>query len=679
MIVLLAVGVKVTAATPAVTLTNAAEVLNLTAAEAAQAQPVRLRGVVVDESDPHERALILADQTAGIYLLAATNLFAPYHRNDVLEVQGFTSSGEFAPCVHVVKARKLGMAAPPPARPATFQQLITGSLDAQFVEITGVVRRCWPAVNPDFDNTWRIVLAADGGTIPVRIPLPQDQRIQVDAEVAVQAICLYQFNQKRQALSPVLQVPRGVSVRINKLSPDDPYAAPVRSSVSLLQYSHEIPYGHRIHVRGVVTRSQPGSLVWIRDGASGLRIQVSQTDDLLPGDEIDVLGFPGYGSSSPVLEDAIYRKIGSSAPPTPLTLTNSLEAYDHQDDLVSMEAMLKDIQPVINGLVLTLEQNTTVFKALLKLPLNPTKSSAWQPGSLVRVAGICDVIYDDTKPVMGIWHPQSFQILLRSPADLTVLKTPPWWTAEHVILLLFFFAAASLVVSGGVMLLARRRLNEQTRRRAMAEAEFSAILSERNRLAREIHDTLAQGLTATSVQLQLVKIHANGASAPMHQHLDKAQQLVRDSLEEARNSIWNMRSQVLETGDLVGALKNILRQLAEGIIPETQFEVTGRERRLPTILENNVLRLGQEAITNAVNHSKAKRICVTLRFDEKNFSLVVADDGQGFDPANPPPSEGGFGLVGMQERANELNGILQIRSAPRQGTEVHLDIPLVGE
>src|SRR5450759_3203820 len=138
------------------------------------------------------------------------------------------------------------------------------------------------------------------------------------------------------------------------------------------------------------------------------------------------------------------------------------------------------------------------------------------------------------RPVMGVWHPQSFQILLRSPADLAVIKTPPWWTATHIIFLLGMVAVASLSVSGVVLLLARRRLNEQARRRAMAEAEFAAILSERNRLAREIHDTLAQGLTDTSVQLRLAKKHANGASEMMSQHLDIAQQLVRGSLEEAR-------------------------------------------------------------------------------------------------------------------------------------------------
>ena len=97
------------------------------------------------------------------------------------------------------------------------------------------------------------------------------------------------------------------------------------------------------------------------------------------------------------------------------------------------------------------------------------------------------------------------------------------------------------------------------------------------------------------------------------------------------------------------------------------------------MIENNVLRLGQEAITNAAKYAQAKQISVKLEFGEKHFSLTVADNGRGFDPANPPPSEGGFGLVGMRERAEGLNGKLNICSAPNQGTKITLFIPLSGE
>jgi signal transduction histidine kinase len=119
--------------------------------------------------------------------------------------------------------------------------------------------------------------------------------------------------------------------------------------------------------------------------------------------------------------------------------------------------------------------------------------------------------------------------------------------------------------------------------------------------------------------------------------------------------------------------------MADGTEVETSFETSGRVRRLAPVVENNLLRIGQEAITNATKHAMAKAIKVVLDFGEKRFCLVVTDDGRGFDISTPPPSEGGFGVVGMRERAAELKGELDLCSRAGQGTTVTLTLPLSGE
>ncbi|TAK98262.1 MAG: sensor histidine kinase [Verrucomicrobia bacterium] len=663
--------------TNAVLLTTVAQVRALNQAEATKAFAVRLRGVVISESEPRERTMFLADDSGCIYLMATANLFSSFHRADLLEIEGNTDPGQFAPIVKVKTARRVGTGKIPAPRAVTYQQLITGALDGQWVEISGVVRRVLEMEPPS--QIRRILIASDGGALPVRGGFSRDVEIQEDAEVRVQAICLYQFNQKRQVLTPVLSVPNGARVRVEKLAPPNPFSAPVRSADSLLQFAADAPTGHRVHVRGVVTHALPGSQVWIRDNGSGLRIQVGQTEDLKAGDVIDVLGFPAYGSYSPLLEDAVFRKTGSGPPPASLTITNVAVAFDHEDDLVETEARLTEIQPVLEGLSLTFEREGTVFKGILKLAKQEPAPVDWLEGSLVRVTGICSLIHDEVRPLWGVWTPQSFQLLLRSPADLTILVRPPWWTPRRVAIALALVTAALLLSVGVIVLVGRRRLKEQAHRREMAEAEFAAILTERNRVAREIHDTLAQGLTATSVQLRLAKKTSELDNERLQHHLDAAQQLVGDSLEEARNSIWNMRSQVLETGDLVSALESILKQMTEGAELQTRFQVTGRARRLSPVIENNVLRVGQEAITNAARHARAKQILVQLDFSEKQFRLIVRDDGAGFDPAQPPRSTGGFGLVGMRERATGLKGELKIESAAGRGTEIQLLLPLTGE
>ncbi len=659
------------AAPAAEVLTNVSQIRALSPSQAARALPVRLTGVMMGNAAPDGQAVIVADQTAGIYILAARDSLTNFHRGDLLDIQGVTDPAEFAPIVKTGTVQKVGTQAIPKAHPVTYQQLTTGALDAQWVEIKGVIRQCFdPAPGSDIQ---RIIVAVDGGLVPVRISVPKNSWIhQVDAEVRIEAICLYQFNHKRQALSPVLQIPPGVPLWIEKEPPADPYAVPVRSSASLWQFSPEIPQGHRVHLRGVVTFAQPGSLVWIRDESSGFRIQTSQQDNLLAGNEIDVLGFPGSSSSAPLLEDAVFRKISETTPPPPVALSNFSEAYDHQDDLVTLAAKLIEIQTVQNEVALTLEKDGKTFKGIFKFPPAAPVYPDWQVGSQVRIMGICSLVYDESRPQAGVWTPQSFQILLRTPGDLEILQPPPWWTPRHIIYLLGGVALASLLATAWVVWLSR----EQKRRRTMAEREFAAILSERNRLAREIHDTLAQGLGAISMQLELAKSRLPTEANGTGQHLELAHQLVRSNLADARNTIWNMRSQVLETGNLASALTDILQQLSGNTGVEGRMRVNGRLRRLPPVTENNLLRIGQEAITNAVKHAQAKLIQVELHFEDKAVRLVVRDDGRGFDPAQPPPGESGFGLMGMRERGEELQAQLIVNSASGGGTEVTLVVPV---
>ena len=682
-LLLICVGVSLAAAgqtlpASASVLTHAAQLRELPPSETAKALPISLSGVVIDKADPGQRAVILEDGNTGIYVRpAGTNdLFGPFRRGDLLNIQGVTDPGQFAPIVDATHVQKLGTRQIPAPTPVTYQQLITGALDAQWVEIRGVVRRDYMA--DARRNLQSIILAADGGLLTVGFFPPAGETIHVDSEVRVRAVCFYQFDQKRQALMAVLHVPRGEYVLVEKPAPTDPFNMPLRPAANFMIFSPKnlYTYAHRIHVRGVVTCCHPGAFVWIRDDNIGLGIQTAQNDELMPGDEIDVLGFPTFGTYPPTLGDSVFRKIGFTRPLSPLTLTNFDDAFNHENDLVAVDGTLSQIQPVLSGITLTLDKDKQTFKAFLKTATPDAALPEWQIGSKVSVTGICSLSYDNVSPVPGPWQPKSFQIVLRSPDDLAVLAPPPWWTLKHVAMLLGLAICILVLVIGLVVTSSRRRLLEQERERQMAETEFAAILSERNRMAREIHDTLAQGLAATSVQLRLAKKFLNGSSEMAANYLDTAQQLVRESLEQSRDSIWNMRAHVLENKDLAQAIEEILKQMADGTEIETRFEVIGHSRRLAPVVENNILRIGQEAIFNATKHSGARSVGVTLEFLEEKFHLEVTDDGCGFDPGHPPPSDGGFGLIGMRERAAELKGNLNVRSSPGCGSSVILDAPL---
>jgi signal transduction histidine kinase len=235
----------------------------------------------------------------------------------------------------------------------------------------------------------------------------------------------------------------------------------------------------------------------------------------------------------------------------------------------------------------------------------------------------------------------------------------------------WFYALCALALALIVWELYRLRVRRM-------ETQFSAVLAERNRLAREIHDTLAQGFAGISVQLELVARVLSVSTEKAQTHLDQARILVRNSLAEARRSVWDLRSQALESGSLPTALAETARQLTSGTPIQAQVQVNGAYRELPTQIENNLLRIGQEAITNAVKHSGAQHLRIELKFAARRVRLSVRDDGRGFSDGQTKPSATGghFGLVGMRERAAQISGKLSVESAPGEGTEISVDVPV---
>jgi ligand-binding sensor domain-containing protein/two-component sensor histidine kinase len=209
------------------------------------------------------------------------------------------------------------------------------------------------------------------------------------------------------------------------------------------------------------------------------------------------------------------------------------------------------------------------------------------------------------------------------------------------------------------------------------ESRFAAVLAERNRIAREIHDSLAQGLAGISLQLELVAKMLASSTDSARNHLNQARILARQSLADARRSLWDLRSGGLESSDLPTSLSSSARHLTAQTGVQAQLQVSGAFRELDHLIESNLLRIGQEAITNAVKHARAQRIDISLEFDANIVRLSVRDNGRGFDCDQPPAAAGGhFGLVGMRERAEQIGGKLTVSSSPGAGTEISAEVPL---
>ncbi|MEO7143319.1 MAG: histidine kinase, partial [Bryobacteraceae bacterium] len=206
---------------------------------------------------------------------------------------------------------------------------------------------------------------------------------------------------------------------------------------------------------------------------------------------------------------------------------------------------------------------------------------------------------------------------------------------------------------------------------------FSLVLEERARLAREIHDTLAQGFVGISSQLEAVAVRLNGDPAVAWQHLELARKMARHSLTEARRSVMDLRASSLENRDLPSALSSAARQWGAGSAVPIAIDISGEPRKLPEDVEQNVLRIAQEAVTNALKHSGAHAIGVHLAMEARRLLLRVSDDGRGFEPARVFSAlDGHFGILGMRERAERLGGELDLSSVPGGGTQVEVRVPL---
>ncbi|AXE80302.1 sensor histidine kinase [Streptomyces atratus] len=213
----------------------------------------------------------------------------------------------------------------------------------------------------------------------------------------------------------------------------------------------------------------------------------------------------------------------------------------------------------------------------------------------------------------------------------------------------------------------------------LVQAREAGVADERRRLAAEIHDTLAQGLTGIIAQLQVVTSIADTDPALARQHLDRAAALARHSLGEARRSVHDLVPAALEHDDLPGALKKTVTGWGERHGVRAEFTVTGTVEPVHDEIAATLLRIAEEALANAGRHAGASRVGITLSFMGDELTLDVRDDGCGFDPVALPPysGAGGFGLGGMRARAERVAGTVEVETEPGRGTAVCARVPLV--
>ncbi len=410
-------------------------------------------------------------------------------------------------------------------------------------------------------------------------------------------------------------------------------------------------------VRGVVTLTSP--VLYVQDSTGGVAVPNLRAPALGIGDEVEIAGWPEPHDYSSTLRNATVRLLWDRTPIPPLSITAAQAATGAFDAaFVETQGYLRAKHHSPDGTVtLDLDEGSQSFRAIAGGGFSDDLYSRLKEHSRLRVRGVCVLDSRFTQQATP------FVLLLRSADDLDVIAGPPWWSTRRLVELACALLLLWLLIDFLYIRVEHWRLR--------------GIMQERERLAHEMHDTLAQSFAGIGFQLQGIRngIRNGGpASLPaMNQQLDRACDIVRQTHEEASLSIAMLRPDSPESCDLTVAFQRCASRIVAGGPVRVDIMSKGGARPLPLRVTDALFHIGSEAIANAVRHAQPTKIDVVLAYETDAVVLLVEDCGSGFVRTGEVR---GFGLRGMEKRAQSISAELHIDSTPGKGTSVKVTAPL---
>ncbi|OYW75930.1 MAG: hypothetical protein B7Z37_11050 [Verrucomicrobia bacterium 12-59-8] len=621
--------------------------------------------------------VFVQDDTAGTHLH-----FRPA-RNDLrvgdhVRIQGTTTAGLYFPGVDVAQLQILGHAAPPMAAPASYDDLATGRFHYQRVIVEGLGR----TLTPLDENRSLLRLAIGSRVLEVRVDAPLETApALIDARLRITALAAGGINDRRQLVFPYIRVTEWNDVEITKAAPALA-ALPITSVVTLLQFGAADEPHHRARIRGTVLAAFPDGRVFLRDAtpppppretpkdalpkppqSPSIAIRLSSPVNLIPGQRAEIIGFPIMAGFSASLADALV--LATEPDESPAAAVVSLKDFQdgsHDADLVHLTtpAVLNDFFRSADGFELRLTSSGMPMRAFLL----QSDAPALEMGATVDLTGICLVESSTDKGFRS--QAERASLLLRSANDIRVIHSAPFWTAGRLVI-------ASCILAG-LVLLAFIWIAAQRRQIGFLSSRIvqQATLDERQRIAREFHDTLEQELTGLSLRLDAA------TTRPLE---DKARTLIETSRSlvsriqsEARNLVADLRD-TEQPPELISALREILTRMPPNA-PALKLDLHPIPP-IPSPVSHHLRMIAQEAITNALKHAQATAITLHLSATADAITLRLTDNGQGLSSSAATTGQPGhFGCMGIRERCRKINANVDWQSQPKQGTVVTVLLPL---
>ena len=627
--------------------------------------PVRIRGVITTVLDS---GFFIQDSSGSIYARwqAPTDYDVP-RVGDLWEAEGKTFA-EFAPNIQASRAARLDRAALPEPLHPTWDQLINGSLDTEYVEVQGIIT----AVQLD-----EVTLLTRSGKVGLQLPNiePQELPRYKNALVRVRGCVVPVRNIQTQEVVPGRMMLANASVTVDQPAPDDPFKLPLKHASDLLLFDSAAGAFQRVKIAGQIVHVRDGQF-FLMDGSEGLRVMPETMEGVKVGDLVQAVGFSDLRGPAPILRDAMVRRVGTHRLSEPALLpADGLLNRRYDATLVRVRARLTALSRDESDQVLELQSSSRGFLARLKT------SAGWLPallpGSQLELTGVYAGQSSDLTPGHEI---DSFDLLLNAPADVLVLSRPSWWTLQHTLTVL---GGMTLVILAALVWIAllRRQVEERTnqlaaeiRRHEYTERQRE-LEQERTRIAQDLHDDLGASLT----QIRFLSVLESRDSQLPEMTRDRMKQVSEKSREMVA-SLDEIVWAVNPANDSLPNLANYLCHFAEEFFRSTAVRCRlDVDESLPAVsltseVRHNLYLTVREALNNIAKHSQATELWLRIRFEAPaGLCVVIEDNGRGFTAAD---ADGGDGLSNMRRRLEKIGGRFEFEGRAEGGVICRLLFPI---
>lgn len=708
-------------AAPAEPLRSIAEIREVPILEADEGRPVVVRGVVTMA----EGHAVIQDGDQGVFVVGAIEPEAtadgaaprPLEPGAVVEIEGTLAAGGYSPTIKSRRLRVLEEGRLPEPAAADMARLFSGLDNGRRVTLRGVVQQV-DEQRGRKSEWWLLVVECDARHLLVHVPkrlFPERPDRLIDAEVQIVGVVGDSRNSRGEFISPGITVGRTADIVVVRAPAADPFAAALVPLGAVGRFGVRPQAAHRLRTQGVVSFAASGRL-FLQEGVGGVRVDLAAADrspvrpattEFRPGDRVEVSGFLDMSRQIGGIVGAVARTIGSATLPEPVAIQPTavlklneeflktgwtVSPGNYDGCLIRCRCRVDATTATPYGLAVALTDGETRLTATLPAGVATGLSAdRLVPGSDVEVTGIVQLnLVAKQSGGLLLEHPRVSQIelLVRDPRDIVVVHAAPWWTPRRLAIAAGVLAAlAAAAVTWSAVL--RREVARQSERatqeaaaRRASSAEYEIALRERSRIAADLHDTLLQTITGIGYQLRFCQSGLDEKLATeAAEHLGTAERLCDHATRQLRGTVWSLRTMPDARRPLQESIASLVQLLGEGHGAKIRFNTTGDPCPVDETISRQLLLVVQEAVLNAVHHGRADSIQVRLSFEPagEKVHVAVQDDGCGFQLGlQPGPSLGHFGIQGMRERVDSIDGTFELESRPGAGTQVRASVAQPG-